>query len=633
MLGMDARISRRDFLDGALLASGVCAAAACAPAELLAQSANWTGYTGEGDYRKAAGNSEYVVSAAHAVRDGKYDQLTSAPQETGEVFDSVIVGGGFSGLSAALFLRERAGDRFTSLVLDNSAVFGGVAKRNEFMVNGQRLYAPQASVHFQPPFPHSFLAQVYESFGMDWKAFERYQKWDGPEPPMSLARSPYRVLDMREKTYGFFFGKKFGFTSGRWIKDPFGNGLAGVPFPEKLKRELLAYKQGTGEARLWRYSYPGDSISRAIDSMSLEEYYMQVFGLSREAVRILFTGETTTGLGMGPDALSGFCAYAWTSIPTTDDSFETGLQMFPGGNSGMTRMIVKRLIPDAFENGNGMGAVWKSPINFGALDRGGQATRIRLNATVVRVEHDGDPAKAGSVWVTYVDSVTRRSYRVRAKTVIMAGGGWITKHVVRDLDEERRKAYDSFLYSPYLVANVAVRNWRFLYNLGLSGGQWFEGLGRSVDVRKSAVFGIDAQAIGPDSPTVLTLFIDFSNPGMPANQQGHRGRQQLLATSYPEYERLIREQLTDLFGRSGFDAKRDIAGIVLNRWGHAFINPQPGFFFGKAGENGAARDSLRKAPFGRIAFSHSDLAGAMDHRNAFMESHRAVGQLLDAVYS
>lgn len=52
-----------------------------------------------------------------------------------------------------------------------------------------------------------------------------------------------------------------------------------------------------------------------------------------------------------------------------------------------------------------------------------------------------------------------------------------------------------------------------------------------------------------------------------------------------------------------------------------------------AGTDGkaAARDSLRNGPFGRIAFSHSDLAGAMDHRNAFMESDRAVDQLLDRV--
>jgi spermidine dehydrogenase len=100
--------------------------------------------------------------------------------------------------------------------------------------------------------------------------------------------------------------------------------------------------------------------------------------------------------------------------------------------------------------------------------------------------------------------------------------------------------------------------------------------------------------------------------------------------AYAEYERQIREQMTDMFGASGFDARRDIAGIVLNRFGHAFINARPGFFFGSNGE-AAPRDLLRAAPFGRIAFSHSDLAGAMDHRNAFLESSRAVGQLLDQV--
>src|SRR5205823_5748023 len=114
---------------------------------------------------------------------------------------------------------------------------------------------------------------------------------------------------------------------------------------------------------------------------------------------------------------------------------------------------------------------------------------------------------------------------------------------------------------------------------------------------------------GPDLPTVLTLFVDFAKPGLPTAEQGHRGRMELLSTSFRDYERKIREQMTEMFGRTGFDAKRDIAGIVLNRWGHAFVNPQPGFFFGANGKP-APRDALRNAPFGRIAFSHSDLSGA-----------------------
>jgi spermidine dehydrogenase len=244
------------------------------------------------------------------------------------------------------------------------------------------------------------------------------------------------------------------------------------------------------------------------------------------------------------------------------------------------------------------------------------------------VEHAGEPRKSEFVWITYAQG--GKTYRIKARTVVMAGGGWMTRRVVRDLDAGRRSAYEQFYYAPYLVANVAVRNWNFLYKLGISGARWFEGIGSFTEVRKMAKFGVDSPVAGPDLPTVLTLFIDFAKPGLSTAEQGHKGRMELLSTSYREYERRIREQMTEMFERSGFDVRRDIAGIVLNRWGHAFINPQPGFFFGANGKS-APRDALRNAPFGRIAFSHSDLSGAQDHRNAFRESHRAVGQLLDSV--
>ena len=42
-------------------------------------------------------------------------------------------------------------------------------------------------------------------------------------------------------------------------------------------------------------------------------------------------------------------------------------------------------------------------------------------------------------------------------------------------------------------------------------------------------------------------------------------------------------------------------------------------------------DAFRNGPFGRMVFSHCDLAGTMDHRNAFIESERAMSQLLDRV--
>jgi spermidine dehydrogenase len=219
---------------------------------------------------------------------------------------------------------------------------------------------------------------------------------------------------------------------------------------------------------------------------------------------------------------------------------------------------------------------------------------------------------------------------VKARSAVLAGGSWTTKHIVRDLPETHRKAYAQFYRSPSMMANVAVKNWRFLYKLGMTGCRWFEGVGNYVEVRKLALTGLADPTISPDSPIVLTVKVLYSYPGLPTEEQGNRGRVELLGTSFRDYERRIREQFSEMFASAGFDAQRDIAGIILNRWGHAYVNPQPGFFFGTNGQL-APREVMRQAPFGRMAFANTDLAGAMDHRYSILEAQRAVSQLINHV--
>jgi spermidine dehydrogenase len=104
----------------------------------------------------------------------------------------------------------------------------------------------------------------------------------------------------------------------------------------------------------------------------------------------------------------------------------------------------------------------------------------------------------------------------------------------------------------------------------------------------------------------------------------------MLATSFQEYERRIRAQFDGMFARAGLDVGRDIPGIILNRWGHAYVSPQPGWYYGSNGKP-SPREVLRATPFGRIAFANTDLSGNMDHRSSIIEADRAVGQLLDQV--
>src|ERR1700681_4210453 len=108
ILGMDQRISRRDFLNSTLLASGGLAMNLVAPMKLLSQE-DWTGYGGVGDYSRSNGNTYEIVQSGHRIRAGEFDSLPANAVDTGEIFDCVVIGGGISGLAAALFFLRQAG--------------------------------------------------------------------------------------------------------------------------------------------------------------------------------------------------------------------------------------------------------------------------------------------------------------------------------------------------------------------------------------------------------------------------------------------------------------------------------------------------------------------------------------------
>ncbi len=627
-LGLDQPIQRRDFLNASLLATGGALLHAAAPQHMFASGADWTGYGGVGDYRHSNGNTETVMLAGHQIRDHDFPQLPASTHDTGETYDLVVIGGGISGLAAALFFHREA-PNLRCLVLENHPIFGGEAKRNEFLVDGQRLIGHQGSAFFPVPYPYSFIARFYRSIGLE-NFWLDYQRWDGPGPAMPLSQTPYDQVGAEGPQYGFYFGGKFGQNPGMWLVNPWGKKLADAPISAQARADLLRYHFGPPAYHQPRPQVPGDAVSRQLDAITYEDLIMRVHGIQRETIREFLSPVTGGGYGLGPDALSAYCHYAPDSLHALPTGDRNGGQMFPGGNTGFARLITKALIPGAIPGPATVDNVTRRRINFAALDPANAAApaRIRLGATAVWVQHDGPAEKAETVTIGYTHG--GKVYKLRARAVVAAGGCWTTRAIIRDLPAAQREAYAQFYRSPCLMANVAVRNWRFLYKLGISGCRWFEGLGDYTEVCKTALCGAPTPAIGPDSPVVLNLKVLFAHPGLPVEEQGVRGRFQLLSTTYRAFERQIRQQFTDMFARAGFDAKRDIAGIILNRWGHAYVNPQPGFFFGRDGQP-APREILRRAPFGRIAFANTDLAGLADHRHSIMEARRAVSQLLDQV--
>src|ERR1051325_6700358 len=267
-------ISRRDFLNGALLAGAGLLLNGKAPT--ISPADAFDGYGGIGDYRHANGNTWNVLAAGHALRDAAFEQRVAEASDTGEMYDLVAVGGGISGLAAAIFFRQSQGGR--ALVIDNHAIFGGEAKRNEFLVGGQRLTAHQGSAIFLVPGRGGYTDRFYEMIGMDRSSFT-YQTWRGPSPEMPLSHSPYDT----PQNYGFYFGPQFGQRPGVWVIDPWGRRLEGAP--------LRGGGRG-GRPRWGAERAPGPGprpkgapFPRPPAPTPLEDHLMARYDISRETVR------------------------------------------------------------------------------------------------------------------------------------------------------------------------------------------------------------------------------------------------------------------------------------------------------------------------------------------------------------
>ena len=127
--------------------------------------------------------------------------------------------------------------------------------------------------------------------------------------------------------------------------DPYGKKLQGAPISEKTRAELLKYndRPKTGLP----FEYPGDQKSRQLDSITIERYLMDTYGLSKETIQT-FMADEGSGFGAGPDVVSAYCIYAFD----VDRSMDQPSLSFPGGNDGIARHMVKTLVPDSIAGAN-----------------------------------------------------------------------------------------------------------------------------------------------------------------------------------------------------------------------------------------------------------------------------------------
>jgi spermidine dehydrogenase len=606
-LGLDARISRRDFVNGVLVGTAATALSASSSnlAGTLADGEDtFTGYGGVGDYARANGNTWPVVQAAHRLRDGQYGAAAFATAKAAGDFDLVVVGGGIAGLSAAYYFIKAAGAGRRVLVLENHAMLGGEARQNEFLVDGERLLGPQGSNDFIVP--QAGAGSLLDSFFAEFALPREYawQSWDPKLRPLRFARDNYSNMDGFQESQvdiGYFFG------AVGWHKNIWMNALAETPFSAAARRDLLKWRANHGPV--------SEAENRHLDTITYKDYLEKVCAYDPGVTRMV---EPIVGLlsGVSTDAA---CARLGRQLVEAPD--RPMAVSFPGGNSPFPRALLRGLLPDSLP-GKDFSSLMYAPVNFDALERDRQPVRVRLNATALRVEHAGGKGGGNDLAITYERGGSLSS--VAARAVVMASGGWINKHTLVDMPRELRAAYEQFSYAPALIVNVALRQWRFLYDMGITACRWFDvddGIGYCCNIRQNMVTAGHSPVLHPDRPAVLSFYMGLPIPGLPAAVQGATSRARFLATPYMDFELRIRRQMLALFAGHGFKPERDIVAIVLNRWGHARLIEPPGFHYGVEGRP-SPLERVREG-YGRVAIGHSELNGAQHWGSALEYGKRA----------
>lgn len=643
-LGMRRKITRRDFMNGVAVIAG----AAMMPWQLFA--------TDSADPEKSPGYYPPALAGmrgshpgsfenAHSLRDGTFWDTAAKPQDTGENYDLIVVGGGISGLAAAHYYRKTAGASARVLILDNHDDFGGHAKRNEFRVGSTSRLGFGGTFSIESPAPYSSVAKaLIEELGIDVSSYPKY-----------VAKDLYRSHGLRPKI--FFDKETFGVDKLVVNPSPRGGNesedagagsaelmkqfLLDAPIADEAKRDLQRLYQEPKDyfpglssdqkkAKLARISYASYLKDVASVHPDLVKMYQALphplFGVGIDAVAAQdawgfdlpgFDGlklDPTPGKGMNRDA-----------IP--NEEAEKYFFHFPDGNASIARLLVRKLIPGVL-SGISAADIVMAKADYAKLDQSPSPVRIRLNSTAVRVKHAGDAASAKEVEVTYARG--GKVYTARAKSAVLACWHVVIPYICEELPDAQKEALASAQKVPLLYTNVAIRNWKSLEKLGANSiyapGMYHTFVNLDLPV---SIGGYEC-ARKPDEPIVIHMMKAACHPGLAARQQHSYGRIELYTTTFETMERNIRDQLARTLGPGGFDAARDIAAITVNRWPHGYAYEYNSLFDSFWLEGGETPCEVARKTFGRIAIANAD-AGAYAYTDeAINQAYRAVGELTKA---
>lgn len=649
-LGMQRKISRRDMLHGlgalSLGALSVGSLSSCSSSFFAGQAAtdNKTPLNNkikslEPVYPPAStglrGNHQGSFEVAHKLgRENNHDWGTVIePDDT--IYDVVIVGAGISGLSAAHFHKKKHPES-KILLIDNHDDFGGHAKRNEFSVGNDTILAYGGAQSLQEPSSYSKTVKtLLDDLGIELKRFDTaYDK---------------QFFKRNKLSGGIHFNKeKWGvdkvvpfdmemFSSYLPVATP------SLSIPEAVKQMPISDNAKIEFEKLLTLEEDQIAIKSQKDkkaylkSISYREFLEKDLKITENEVFEILQ-DLVSDFGVGIEASSAWGALSYSGLPGWDAAglddeevySEPYIHHFPDGNASVARLIVRKLIPEVAA-GNTMSDIVTAKFDYSKLDQESTPVRLRLNSTAVNVKHEQvvDLNSEPKVHVTYVKN--NQAYRVKAKNCVLACNNSIIPHLCPDLPKAQREALDFQEKTPILYTNVALRNWQAWKNLNI-GAVVSPGSYHIVSMLDFPVsVGDYNYSQDSDKPIIVHMerFPHVNNAGKTAREQHRLGRHELITTPFETIERNVRQQLTSMLGQHGFDAKRDIIGITVNRWAHGYAYGYNTLFDTLHEDRDDERHPhmIARKPFGKITIANADSGAMAMFESAVEQGYRAINEL------
>lgn len=231
--------------------------------------------------------------------------------------------------------------------------------------------------------------------------------------------------------------------------------------------------------------------------------------------------------------------------------------------------------------------------------------RMRLGTMATAITPAVREGKRG-VDVIALDASRNRVIGFRADRVIFAAPQFLRPYLIRN-ETGTADFVKTFEYGAWMVANLFLRDRPQSLGFPLAWDNVFYESPSLGYVTATHQRGLDY------GPTVLTYYYPL------CDRDPRQARDRLLSLGREDWGEVA---LAD-FSIAHPGIRSLVERLDVMRWGHAMIQPRPGFVWGGARQKAAA-------PEGEIHFAHSDLSGVALFEEAFYHGVRAAEEILAA---